>query len=460
MIFSSTVFLFLFLPVVLLVQMVIPQKHMKVKNILLLAASLLFYAWGEPKNVLLMLFSILCNYFIGLGMGKWEEKPEKRRMLLILSLVINLGVLFFFKYFNFVTGGIFPEIALPIGISFFTFQIMSYTIDVYRGDEQPQRSLLQLALYISLFPQLIAGPIVRYGDIARQLTDRVITPEKTARGMIRFAMGLAKKVILSNTVAVLADTIFALDSQLPGATAWLGVVSYALQIYFDFSGYSDMAIGMGHMFGFDFLENFNYPYISCSVREFWRRWHISLSTWFRDYLYIPLGGSRKGQLRTYLNLLIVFAATGLWHGASWNFLVWGLYHGAFLVLERVGFGKVLEKLPRAVGWIYTMVVVLIGWVFFRGETLGQAIAYLASMFRFGGLGHAMAQFSNLSFFITLAAMVLCTPVWPWLKGKADSRPAGQRIMLVCEGVIMAALVMASVLFLSGADYNPFIYFRF
>ena len=461
MIFSSTIFLFIFLPAVLILNYLIPKKYIAAKNIVLLAASLLFYAWGEPKNVLLMLLSIAVNYICGRLLGKYEGNVKARRAVLIVSLVFNLGMLFFFKYFNFVTGGIFTEIALPIGISFFTFQIMSYTIDVYLGNVPPQKDPAKLALYISLFPQLIAGPIVRYIDVEKELTYRECTAEKTAKGMIRFSMGLAKKVIISNTVALVADTIFMIDSGLVSVTAWAGVICYALQIYFDFSGYSDMAIGMGHMFGFNFLENFNYPYISSSVQEFWRRWHISLSSWFRDYLYIPLGGNRKGLGRTYLNLFIVFAATGFWHGASWNFLVWGLFHGLFMIIERLGFGKILKKLPKIVGWLYTMLVVLIGWVFFRAETLTDAFEYLGAMFSFsGGLVNAAAQFSNLSFFIAIIAIILCVPVYPFVKKKAEATVIGARVFMAAETVLMAVLIVLSVIFLTGSDYNPFIYFRF
>lgn len=461
MIFSSTIFLFLFLPAVLVLNYAIPKKYIAAKNAMLLAASLFFYAWGEPKNVLLMLLSICANYIFGILLGRFDAEAKKRKVILIVSLVFNLGLLFFFKYFNFVTGGIFPEIALPIGISFFTFQIMSYTIDVYNRNVEPQRNFLKLALYISLFPQLIAGPIVRYIDVEKQLTWRECTAEKTARGMIRFSMGLAKKVIISNTVAVICDSIFAVTNALPSVTAWAGVICYALQIYYDFSGYSDMAIGMGHMLGFDFLENFNYPYISCSVQEFWRRWHISLSSWFRDYLYIPLGGNRRGKARTYLNLIIVFACTGLWHGASFSFLVWGLYHGLFLVIERLGFKKVLEKIPKFVGWLYTMLVVLVGWVFFRADTLSQALRYIKAMFSFnGGLSNAMAQFTNLSFLIAVIAIILAAPVFPLIKSKAEKTELGKKIFFVAETLLMAALLFTSVLFLTGSDYNPFIYFRF
>lgn len=461
MVFSTPIFLFLFLPAVLVLNYIIPKKYIAAKNVVLLIASLFFYAWGEPKNVLLMLLSIAVNYVCGLLLGRFDSDEKKRKVVLWASVVFNLGLLFFFKYFSFVTGGLFPVIKLPIGISFFTFQIMSYTIDVYRRSVEPQKSLLKLALYISLFPQLIAGPIVRYIDVEKQLTYRECTAEKTARGMIRFSMGLAKKVIISNIVAVVCDGIFGSTNTVPAFTAWVGVICYALQIYFDFSGYSDMAIGMGHMLGFDFLENFNYPYVSCSVQEFWRRWHISLSSWFRDYLYIPLGGNRRGKVRTYINLIIVFACTGLWHGASFSFIVWGLWHGLFLVIERLGFKKVLDKLPKFIGWIYTMLVVLVGWVFFRADTLSAAMKYLGEMFSFtGGVANGMAQFDNLSFIITVIAIVLCTPVYQFLKGKLEKTEGGKKAAFVIGAVLATGLFILSVIFLTGSGYNPFIYFRF
>ena len=461
MVFSTPIFLFLFLPAVLVLNYIIPKKYIAAKNVVLLIASLFFYAWGEPKNVLLMLLSIAVNYVCGLLLGRFDSDEKKRKVVLWASVVFNLGLLFFFKYFNFVTGGLFPVIKLPIGISFFTFQIMSYTIDVYRRSVEPQKNLVKLALYISLFPQLIAGPIVRYIDVEKQLTYRECTAEKTARGMIRFSMGLAKKVIVSNTVAAICDGIFGSTNTVPAFTAWVGVICYALQIYFDFSGYSDMAIGMGHMLGFDFLENFNYPYVSCSVQEFWRRWHISLSSWFRDYLYIPLGGNRRGKVRTYINLIIVFACTGLWHGASFSFIVWGLWHGLFLVIERLGFKKVLDKLPKFIGWIYTMLVVLVGWVFFRADTLPDAMKYLGEMFSFtGGVANGMAQFDNLSFIITAIALVLCTPVYQLVKGKLEKTEGGKKAAFVIGAVLATGLFILSVIFLTGSGYNPFIYFRF
>ncbi|NLY69730.1 MAG: MBOAT family protein [Clostridiales bacterium] len=464
MIFSSTLFLFVFLPTVLLVYYAIPMRFVAAKNAVLLTVSLIFYAWGEPQNIVLMLLAIACNYVFGLGIEKCRGYGSAGacRAILVLSLVYNLGTLFFFKYFNFVTGGIFPHIALPIGISFFTFQIMSYTIDVYRGEVAAQRNIFKLGLYISLFPQLIAGPIVRYIDIEKQLTERSYDADKLFCGTSRFIVGLAKKVLVSNTVAQMADFAFGVTGELNAATAWLGALCYGLQIYYDFSGYSDMAIGLGHMLGFDFLENFNYPYISCSVQEFWRRWHISLSTWFRDYLYIPLGGNRRGKLRTYINLFIVFVCTGIWHGAAWNFLVWGLYHGFFLIIERIGFRKVLDRLPRAVARGYTLLVVLFGWVLFRAETLPAAIKYAASMFNFGNIGlvRASLQLDNITGFAIAIGIIFSAPLLPWLKRKLEALPGGKTSAYVLNVSGCIGLFLLSVVFLTGSDYNPFIYFRF
>ena len=479
MIFSSTLFLFLFLPLTLLIYYAIPKKYVMAKNIELLIASLIFYAWGEPKNVLLMLLSIAVNYVFGLLLEKFDEKKSRRRLVLIFSVVFNLGMLFYFKYLGFFTGGRI-NIILPIGISFFTFQIMSYTIDVYLRNVKTQRDPFKLALYISLFPQLIAGPIVRYIDVEKELTSRTYDVDKVFKGIVRFSVGLAKKVIISNTVGLLADNIFKLDPTLMSAsTGWLGAIAYTLQIYFDFSGYSDMAIGLGHMMGFNFIENFNYPYISKSVQEFWRRWHISLSSWFRDYLYIPLGGNRKGKVRTYINLLIVFACTGFWHGAAWNFLVWGLFHGLFLVIERAGFKKVLagdfkalENKPRvakavriattAFGHIYTMLIAIIGWVLFRAETMGKAWQYICTMFRFSDWGwiKAMAQLDGYTLVIILLGIVGSFPIVPFVREKMRKYAWSETAYSVIGAVSMLTLLLLSIFCLTGSDYNPFIYFRF
>ena len=479
MIFSSTLFLFIFLPLTLLIYYAIPKKYVAAKNIELLIASLIFYAWGEPKNVLLMLISIAANYCFGLLLEKYDENKRIRKLVLIGSVVFNLGLLFYFKYLGFFTGGRVTVI-LPIGISFFTFQIMSYTIDVYLRNVKTQRDPFKLALYISLFPQLIAGPIVRYIDIEKELANRTYDVDKIFKGVTRFSVGLAKKVVISNTVGLLADNIFKLDvTQMSSATGWLGAIAYTLQIYFDFSGYSDMAIGLGHMMGFNFIENFNYPYISKSVQEFWRRWHISLSSWFRDYLYIPLGGNRKGKIRTYINLLIVFACTGFWHGAAWNFLVWGLFHGLFLVIERIGFKKVLagefkslENKPKAakacritmtvVGHIYTMLIAIIGWVLFRAETMGKAWQYLCTMFRFSNWGwiKAVAQLDGYTLVILLLGVVCSFPIVPVVREKLRKYSWGETAVSIIGAVSMLTLLLLSIFCLTGSDYNPFIYFRF
>ncbi|MBQ9513060.1 MAG: MBOAT family protein, partial [Lachnospiraceae bacterium] len=383
-------FLWIFLPVVLVINLLlgrIPGKKIQLQNIWLLLVSLFFYAWGEPFYVLLLMFSVVMNYCAGLLM---ERYAHKKGLILAGDVVLNLALLGYFKYCNFFLNTLdhllpfinLPrtKIALPIGISFFTFQAMSYVIDLYRGRYRAQKNLFNLALYISFFPQLIAGPIVKYRDIDTQIMGREVTVEKFAFGVRRFIYGLGKKVIIANIMAQSVDKLFAIDaSQMTTKAAWLGALFYTLQIYYDFSGYSDMAIGLGKMFGFDFLENFNYPYIADSIKDFWRRWHISLSSWFKEYLYIPLGGNRKGEARTYINLFIVFAVTGLWHGASWNFVGWGLYHGMFLIIERIGFSKVVEKLGPF-RYAYAFLVAMIGWIFFRVESVGDGLNMVRCMF--------------------------------------------------------------------------------
>ncbi len=505
MIFSSSLFLFIFLPATLLIYYIIPKKYILAKNIELLIASLIFYAWGEPKNVILMLVSIAANYLFGRLLDcDPVEKKKFRRWILVISVVFNLGLLFYFKYMNLFANllinaglplsGIFSaigipineagavNIALPIGISFFTFQIMSYTIDVFLGNVKTQKNVFNLALYISLFPQLIAGPIVRYIDVERELGQRDYDVDKVFKGVVRFSFGLAKKIVISNTVGQLADTIFngfSTTGQMSAATGWLGAIAYTLQIYFDFSGYSDMAIGLGHMMGFNFIENFNYPYISKTVQEFWRRWHMSLSTWFRDYLYIPLGGNRKGKLRTYINLFIVFACTGFWHGAAWNFLVWGLFHGFFQILERLGLGKLIKETPEGiqrvpvfsriyrifmdtVGHIYTLWVAVIGWVLFRAESLTAAWNYVVKMYDFSNFGfaEAVAKLDGYKIIILLLGIVASIPILPWLKKQISKLSWGETALSVAGAVAMPALMLVSVYCLTGSDYNPFIYFRF
>lgn len=469
MLFSSIIFLWFFLPAVLVLYAIAPKSA---KNWVLLLASLFFYAFGEPVYVLLMIASILMNWAFGLGIHRFGTAPAPRRSWLAAGVTLNLLLLGVFKYTGFflhsigaVTGLPMPEFSLPlpIGISFYTFQAMSYLIDLYRKEIDVQKSPFKLGLYVSLFPQLIAGPIVRYGDVAAQIDSRTVTAMDRAYGIRRFILGLSKKVILSNGFAAVADPLFNNGAGLISTpAAWLGLVCYTLQIYYDFSGYSDMAIGLGRMFGFHFLENFNYPYMCRSVQDFWRRWHISLSTWFREYLYIPLGGNRKGQSRTLLNLLIVFLCTGLWHGANAQFIVWGAYFGVFLILERLFLGRLLQKcrfslLPR----LYSLLVVLLGWAIFRGNGLREGLRYIAVLFG----AQQLPALTFMQFFTPRLALILglglllCGPVqqlFPKLKRALyDDTKAP-----VTETLGLCLLLAICVILLVGNSYNPFIYFRF
>lgn len=469
MVFSSMVFLWIFLPIVFVLSLVIRKP--KYQNILLLIASLIFYAWGEPYYIVLLLVSILMNWIFGLLIAKYHSRAK---LFLILAIVGNLGLLGYFKYadfiintFNHVIPGLnlaFAEISLPIGISFFTFQAMSYIIDLYRGEIKVQKNLLYLALYISFFPQLIAGPIVKYRDIESQIENRKVTVSGMTSGMRRFIYGLGKKVIISNLIAEACDNLFEMDlNQMTGGMAWLCAITYTLQIYYDFSGYSDMAIGLGRMFGFEFLENFNYPYISSSIREFWRRWHISLGSWFRDYLYIPLGGNRKGKVRTYLNNLIVFFCTGLWHGASWNFVGWGLYHGLFIILERLGLGRVLDK-SKILSRVYTMIVVMVGWVFFRAEDMELGLAITRRMFlpwmytnTDAILGTLVGTQATIAIILGIVGCGILQAVFSTGKRKELAvRWKGS----TAEAVWCGMVLFASIVLLANNTYNPFIYFRF
>ena len=463
-------FLWLFLPVVFVLCLLIRKP--KYQNILLLIFSLFFYAWGMPYYVILLLVSVIINWICGVWMEKWEKG---RTVVLVVSVVANLGLLGYFKYANFILntidalipgGNTLPRlnIGLPIGISFFTFQAMSYVIDLYRGEYKAQKNPLNLALYISFFPQLIAGPIVKYRDVNKQIVERTVTGEKIALGFRRFIYGLAKKVIISNILAISVDRIYATDmTRVNSALAWTAAICYTLQIYYDFSGYSDMAIGLGRMFGFDFLENFNYPYISSSIKEFWRRWHISMSSWFREYLYIPLGGNRKGKIRTYINLFIVFAATGLWHGASWNFVGWGLFHGFFIILERLGFGKLLEK-SKILSRIYCLLVVIVGWVFFRANDTGTAIEIIKRMFmpwQYNSGNMILGVIMNAkTLLITFIAIIACGPVQQIFKIKALEKVAAKWKNSLPEAIVLALLLFYSITLLANDAYNPFIYFRF
>jgi alginate O-acetyltransferase complex protein AlgI len=451
----------------------------------LLLVSIIFYAWGEVVFVLLMLASTLINYFLGLWMDRQRE-PSGRRLVVALAIVLNIGLLAFFKYANFVVatlnGGLqglhlrpwpSPNIPLPIGISFFTFHALSYIIDIYRRKWKAARNPQDVALYIFFFPQLIAGPILRWSAIAPQLVQRAATLERFAEGVRRFISGLAKKVMVANVVAMPADQIFHLPAnELTGPLAWFGILCYSLQIYFDFSGYSDMAVGLGKMLGFEFLENFNFPYVAQSIKDFWRRWHISLSTWFRDYLYIPMGGNRCSERRNYLNLLIVFFLCGLWHGASWTFVVWGLYHGVFLVLERTRFGGLVEGLPRPLRHAYALVVVMIGWVLFRADSFSLAVTFLRAMcgFAHASAPQALGRYLTHEVALSLALGILFSmPLWPWLRRKMgqllQAVPAPNRSAVEVGGVLMETGLLAAVFCISAAwlasgTYNPFIYFRF
>ncbi|SHI78206.1 alginate O-acetyltransferase complex protein AlgI [Butyrivibrio fibrisolvens DSM 3071] len=468
MVFSSMTFLWIFLPIVFVLSLVV--RNIKVQNIILLIFSLLFYAWGEPAYLLILLASVIMNWGLGLLM---ESLPEHKKGVLVLSLIGNIGIIGYFKYCNFILGtidAVLPislpryDIALPIGISFFTFQAMSYIIDLYRGQYKAQKSLLNLALYISFFPQLIAGPIVKYKDIEEQILNRNACLEKRATGFRRFIYGLGKKVIISNVLAQVVDTIYGMNlGDISASMAWLAAICYMLEIYYDFSGYSDMAIGLGRMFGFEFLENFNYPYISASIKEFWRRWHISLSSWFRDYLYIPLGGNRKGINRTYLNLIIVFAVTGLWHGASWTFVIWGLYHGFFLIIERMGFGKILDK-SRIVGTIYSLFVVIIGWVFFRADDLHFALAFIKRMvlpWRYGPAGAIIGTIvTTKTLIILVIGIIAAGPFQKLFEIKGLDKVSVKWKNSMIEAVYLLAVLFYCILLLANDTYNPFIYFRF
>lgn len=471
MVFSSLAFLCVFLPATFLLALVV--RSTRIQNWLLVAASLLFYAYGEPVYVLLMMGTSVFVYGMARLVG--AASGSRRKVLCVLSVALCLASLGLFKYADWVVGMLDallgadiipqPELALPIGISFYTFQALSYIVDVYRGDVPAQRNLGRVLLYISFFPQLIAGPIIRYHDVDEQLGQRSITLTGVQTGLKRFCVGLAKKVLIADVMAKCADAMFALD---PGTLnvplAWLGAVAYLLQIYFDFSGYSDMAIGMARMFGFTYKENFNYPYISTSIKEFWRRWHISLSTWLKEYLYIPLGGNRKGRQRTVVNKIFVFVCCGLWHGAAWTFVVWGLIHGMFLLLEEY---LPIRKLPKPIGWIYCLLVVTLAFVLFRADTLEQGIAMLGAMF-VGGLDWQSAswvawcgQTTPLFWFTLVVGAVAALPVLPHVKARISQLPeTRQQLWGALSDVACVALFVICLLTLAGGAYSPFIYFRF
>lgn len=469
MVFSSLEFLTLYLPSVVLFYYILPSK---LRNGVLLFFSLMFYAWGEPVYVLIMLFSIVMNYLFGLGIHKTEDNIKKKRAILVISVIINLAMLGVFKYCDFAIDNVnlffgtnieALNIALPIGISFFTFQAMSYVFDVYKKTAQVQKNVFNFGLYISLFPQLIAGPIVRYSTVAEEIDNRQVNFELAAKGIKRFLTGLAKKVLLANNIGFLWSQISEVTNcEIPAATAWLGAAAYTFQIYFDFSGYSDMAIGLGHIFGFNFLENFNYPYISKSITEFWSRWHISLSTWFKEYVYIPLGGNRKGKLKQIRNIFIVWMLTGLWHGASYNFVLWGIYYGICLIIEKFFLKKILDKLPAVIGHIYTLLIVVFGWMLFAFTDTSMLFAYLGSMFGANGIID-----SNFIYTITTNAVFLViltiasTPIATRIGKAIEKKLSGKEKMFsILEIIWYLAIFILSVAYLVDSTYNPFIYFRF
>ena len=466
MLFSSLTFLFVFLPATLILYFLTKDKY---KNYILLIASLIFYAWGEPKYIILMLLSIVFNYSIARLINK-SKKPKLQKLLLAIAIIMNIGALFIFKYldfaiynlnlaFNFNLGQ--TNLALPIGISFYTFQILSYVIDVYRKKVKVQKNILTLGTYIALFPQLIAGPIVRYSDIEKQLKSRTHSLDKFCDGFRRFIVGFAKKILIANNVAIIADAVFTdPSSQTLGPLAIIiSLLAYTIQIYYDFSGYSDMAIGLGKIFGFDFDENFNYPYSATSITDFWKRWHISLTTWFRDYVYIPLGGNRCGKLKWVRNFFIVWLLTGLWHGASWNFILWGIFYAIILLIEKQFLGKLLSKIPKCITWFYTFTIVNLGWLLFRVNTMGDLGRVLNAFFHpEGSTVDFLAQNSSIIPYINfiIIGLIFMFPLGKKIKNWLAKKKFGRLIL----DLILIALLAVSICSLVNSSYNPFIYFRF
>ena len=493
MVFSSLTFLFAFLVITLILYYISPKK---LKNVIILISGLLFYAWGEPIYVVAMILSTFIDYTAGRVMDKFDDKPTVRRVCLIVSIVMNLGLLGIFKYSNFLIGsfnswfgleiqnpfvgaynallggitGKIDTLPLPIGISFFTFQSMSYTIDLYRRKIKVQKNAASFMAFVTLFPQIVAGPIVRYEDIQNEIDDRKITEDMIAGGISRFITGLGKKVLLADNIGMLWTEVKAIEySQLSAATAWLGILAFTFQIYFDFSGYSDMAIGLGKMMGFNFPENFDYPYMSRSISEFWRRWHMTLGEWFKSYVYFPLGGSRKGKARTIINLLIVWTVTGIWHGAAWSFMLWGFYFGIIIVLEKVFLGKILEKIPKFFSWLYTFVLVVIGFVMFEavsstalnfGDVFSQFFAYLGAMF--GANGTALDNFAINAFvnygIIFAIAIFACTDATKTIVGKIKEKAPGW--VQYGYPIAQTCVMLASVAYITTSSYHPFLYFNF
>jgi len=492
MIFSSVLFLCIFLPVMIIGYYAVPKKF---KNAYMLLGSLFFYTWGEPKYIFLIIASVIGNYFFGLAIYRLAKKQEEKKFVyakkavLIVSLLCNLGVLVYFKYFVLLVSTAdellhatltIPEIVLPIGISFYTFKSISYVVDVYRTEGKKdedgktltlvEKNPIDLALYISMFPEILSGPISRYKDVKDSLKEPKLSGAAFSSGIERFIVGLAKKAIIANSIGEVADKIFAMDLSYVGTlAAWLGAILYTLQIYYDFSGYSDMAIGLGKIFGYDLMENFNYPYISKSITEFWRRWHISLSTWFRDYLYIPLGGNRRGNV--YFNLFVVFLATGIWHGAAWGFLIWGLWHGLFMLIERVFRNKKIKlQIPGFIKWVYAMLVVVFGWVLFKLEDINTALSYIGVMFhtkKYSYVAFSLRYYlDNKMIFILIAAVLAAVPWAQVLPRNFGSVIAAASIAkpakpaCIVKRILLIALLLLSMIFIVNSTYNPFIYFKF
>ena len=468
MLFCSLTFLFIFLPILTLIYYVSNNKY---RNVILLIASLLFYAWGEPKYIYLMLISIGVNYVLALMIEKYFDKKIIKRIILIVSILFNLGLLFYFKYLGFtvtvinnISGAQLKtfNIALPIGISFYTFQILSYVVDVYKGEVKAQKNIITLGTYIALFPQLIAGPIVRYSTVEEQLQSRKLSFDKLSSGIKRFIVGLGKKVIIANNMAFIADTLLNSSNVLDYSwiTILVAVLAYTFQIYFDFSGYSDMAIGLGKMYGFDFLENFNYPYISTSITDFWRRWHMSLSTWFRDYIYIPLGGNRCSRPRWIFNIFVVWLATGIWHGANWNFIIWGLYFFLLLMIEKLFIGKILNKLPKLLRFVYAFILINIGWLIFRIEKLDLLINISKNLFTLkkgniiSDVAHNYYLINNIPYFIF--AIIFSFPIVKFIGSKIKN----ELLKTTIQNLLLLLILLFSIVLLINNSYNPFIYFRF
>ena len=466
MLFSSMTFLFIFLPLVIFVYFIADNR---IKNYVLLVASLIFYSWGEPKYIILMILSIIVNYLLALMIDKFKKKNLKK-IILIVSIVFNIGLLFTFKYFDFFARNVnnffdlkipFLNLTLPIGISFYTFQILSYVVDVYKGDIKVQKNIFILGTYIALFPQLIAGPIVRYSTIEKQLVKREHSFSKVCDGLRRFLVGFIKKVLIANNVALIADTIFNSNNiaNYGAGILLIALLSYTIQIYYDFSGYSDMAIGLGKIFGFDFLENFNYPYSSLSITDFWRRWHISLSSWFRDYVYIPLGGNRCSKIKWIFNILVVWLLTGFWHGASWNFIIWGFYYAVILLIEKLFLHKILDKLPKVIRFIYMFILVNIGWLIFRVENLKKLHIVIKNIFSFKASNYVsfLLEYHSLinNIIFLILGLIFMFPIVKVFKKFENNKIYG-----IIRDIVLIGLFLISLCSLINNSYNPFIYFRF